>query len=84
MSIKNAKTFISKVQEDSSFRTRLNKSSSASGVSEILLQEELSFTDEEFIEASSYILANSPSPGKTEELKELFQWYEILKKSGTD
>lgn len=78
MTVKNAKDFIKRVQIDNSFRTQLNKTSSKEEITKILQTEDLLFSNENFIEASSYILANSPSPEKTEELKQLFQWWNMI------
>jgi hypothetical protein len=78
MTVKNAKDFIIRIQKDNSLRSKLNKTSSSAEISEILSTENLSFSEENYIEASSYLLANSQSLEETQNLQDLFQWWNMI------
>ena len=78
MTVINAKNFIKRAREDHYLRQRLNKSASANETLDILVSENLKFTKEEFVEAHSYLLANSPTIESTVELKEFLMWWGIV------
>lgn len=78
MTVKNAKLFIERVRTDTELRSQLNKTKSLNEIKQILEQENLSFTHEEFIEGHSYLLANSADANETENLRLLEKWWGFL------
>lgn len=78
MSVKDAKDFIKLASSDAILRKELNKTNSREEMVSVLNSYNFSFTSEDFVEAHSYLVANSPDPETTEELKEFDQWWSLI------
>lgn len=78
MSVQNAKKFLSRVQQDDSLRKELNSADSPQAIQDILVREDLEFTPEQFVEAHSFLLANSATPEIAENLRLLEKWWYFL------
>ena len=78
VSVKDAKTFIDEARRNSGLRQRFNRAVLKEEIAAILADLGVSFTQPEFFEGYSYILANSPDAETTEELQEFNQWWMML------
>jgi len=78
MTVSNALQFIDRGLEDSALRKRLNIASSSSEINDILADEKLLFSNDEFIQAFYQQLTECQETENADRLKEFKLWWGLL------
>ena len=78
MTVENARIFIKRSAYDPSLRDQLNEAVTLDAIDACLAANGLSFTDGEFNETYSNLLANSQSAGEAELIREIKTWWDLL------
>jgi hypothetical protein len=78
MTIGNALNFIKRAMADSSFRDRLNGTSTPAELKSVLLEEGLCFSADEFEDAINSRLVKCGDWESASQLKEFQGWWELL------
>jgi hypothetical protein len=78
MTVQNAQRFIRRASGDRELRGRLNGASSMSEVHEILEDEGLGFSSDQFIEAYLNLLKECQTQEEADHVKEFRSWWEFL------
>ena len=80
MTVSNALQFIDRGLEDSALRKRLNIASSSSEINDILADEKLLFSGDEFAQAFYQQLTECKETENADRLKEFKMWWDLLLK----
>ena len=78
MTVSNALQFIDRGLEDSALRKRLNIASSSSEINDILADEKLLFSGDEFAQAFYQQLTECKETENADRLKEFKMWWDLL------
>ncbi len=78
MSVNDARRFIHSIPEDNGLRNILNRCESSESIDEILGKNGFKFNPDEFIEAWSCEVPNSPTKECHEQFNDLRMWWKLL------